>query len=239
MEDIVIFRIDPVTQAATQLPTPNNTYDVAFSPDGQRMIYSVTYGLGYGSQTYIANADGSNPRLILNEPQSIIAFARWSPDGDHIAYLRWADTNIPFTVGELWLADGNGGSPVLLAPADAGHGYEPAWSPDSTRIAFVSRENPGDLWADQAAERLMSNIYIVTINGGAVTNLTNFTNALTENPSWSPDSSMVAFNTNAGGTMDIWVANMQSRQLQQVTQGAEARYPIWSVVNETSTIPTP
>jgi Tol biopolymer transport system component len=233
--DYAVFRVDPVTGAATPLPLPNFVYNLAFSPDGQRILYSITAGLGYGSQTFIANSDGSNPQLILDEPKHIIAFARWSPTGEHIAYLRWADTAIPFTVGELWLADGNGGSPVLLAAADAGHGYEPAWSPDGAYIAFVGRENGQDAWADQVPDLLTSNIYLANAADRSVLNLTQFSGARTENPSWSPDGSLLAFSTtqpapsgqDLDGSLDIWLVEIASKQIQPVTQGANARYPAW------------
>jgi len=55
------------------------------------------------------------------------------------------DSNIPFTVGELWVTNGDGNNPVLLGEADAGHGYEPAWSPDGAQIAFLGRENKSDI----------------------------------------------------------------------------------------------
>jgi Tol biopolymer transport system component len=150
------------------LPLLGYTYNLAYSPEGSQMIYSLTYGLGYGSQTWIANADGQNARLALEDPQSIIAFARWSPRGDRPAYIRMDDNNIPFTVGELWLADSNGNNAVLAGQADAGHGYEPAWSPDGAIVAFVGRENGEDTWTDQDADRLASNIYMAAVDKGLI-----------------------------------------------------------------------
>ncbi|NUM48002.1 MAG: PD40 domain-containing protein [Anaerolineales bacterium] len=222
-----IFRVNPATGETQQLPVPEMVYHVAFSPDGLHIIYSLTWGLGYGSQTWIADIDGQNAHLVLDEPDHIIAFANWSPTGDKIAYLRWVDTNIPFTVGELWVMSAHGQNPTMLSTADAGHGYAPAWSPDGSRIAFVRRENGEDVLADQNAARLQSNIFLADITTGTVSAITSFKGALTEAPVWSPDGEFISFNSTGGGTMDIWVYEVQNNDLLQITQGINAWFPIW------------
>jgi Tol biopolymer transport system component len=223
-----VYRVNLALGQATLLPVPWATYDLAFSPDGTHMIYSLTYGLGFGSETWIADADGQNATPVLVDPTGIIAFARWSPLGDQVAYLRMEDTNIPFSVGEVWVMDGAGQNPVSLSnQADVGHGYELIWSPDGQQLAFVGRENGDDIAADQVADFLVSNIYVTRPSDGTVTNVTQFSGALTENPAWSPDGAYLAFNTNAGDAMDVWVADMTVSQLQQVTTGLNARYPTW------------
>lgn len=221
------YRLDVATGEADPLAIPDTVYNLSMSPDGQRIIYSLTKGLGYGSETWIADADGQNPRRVLYEPSYLVLFPRWSPDGSHIVFIRIPDTNVPFPMGELWVMDGEGNNPVWISAADGGRGYEPVWSPDGSRIAFVGRENPDDPAADQIAALLSSNIYVADLNAAAVFPVTQFTNALSENPSWSPDGAYLAFDTNAGGVMDIWVYDSAQKTLKQVTQSANARYPVW------------
>jgi Tol biopolymer transport system component len=192
------------------------------------MIYSLTAGLGYGSETWLADSDGANAKQVLVDPLNIIAFARWSPAGDAIAYIRMADINVPFTVGELWTMDGGGQQPILLdKQADAGHGYALAWSPDGQSIAFVARENGEDILADQQADRLLSNIYVAKPDDGTVVNVTLFREALVENPVWSPDGQFLTFSARIGESADIWAVDMNTQQLRQVTNGADARFPVW------------
>lgn len=202
--------------------------------NGRRMIYSLTQGLGYGSETWIADIDGGNAQRVLVEPNHIIAFAHWSPSEKEIAYIRMPDSNIPFTIGELWVMGGDGENPALLGYADAGHGYRPAWSPDSQQIAFVVREQNGEeidstgYDADYIADKLISNIYIADLRDRKILKMTRFEGALTETPVWSPDGEYLAFNTTAGGSgMDIWVLDMLNNKLNQVTHGANTRYPTW------------
>jgi Tol biopolymer transport system component len=216
------------------LPVPNNVYDVALSTNGRRMIYSLTWGLGQGSETWIADIDGGNARRVLSEPNHIVAFANWSPSEKEIAYIRMPDSNIPFTIGELWVMDGQGQNPTLLGNADAGHGFRPTWSPDDQEIAFVVREQKGiatdsnDNEANFDAQNLISNIYIAKLSDKSISSVTNFDGALTESPIWSPEGQYLAFNTSAGGEgIDIWVLDRRSSVLSQITHGQNARFPVW------------
>ncbi len=222
-----VYRVNAANGQAAQIAVPDGVYQVTFSPDGQRMVYSLTRGLGYGSETWLAAPDGQSARLILSDPQTITAFVQWSPDGQHLAYLKMPDTVVPFSMGELWLMNHATGKQTLLSAADVGHGYRPVWSPDSAQIAFVGRENPDDPTADEVPEALVSNIYVVNVNTRATTQLTAFENSLVEQPAWSPDGLRIAFSARTNGKADIWITEMRNRQAQRITQSGDGRYPVW------------
>jgi TolB protein len=222
-----VFLVNVQHMRADRMDTPSFTYDVAFSPDGKRVLYATTRGLGFGSEVWLMDRDGRNREQIINDPAHIIAYPRWSPTGEAIAYIRMPDSNVPFTVGELVLADGNGRNERVIAPADAGHGYPPVWSPDGQQVAFVVRENAGDRRADVVASALESNICIADAASGDVRAVTRFEGALTEVPAWSPDGAWLAFSTDAGGVADVWLAEVTTGEVWQVTRNANARYPVW------------
>jgi Tol biopolymer transport system component len=215
----------------TPLSVPGDTYNVALSNDGKWMVYSLTQGLGFGSETWLANIDGSQPQLLSRDPQHIVAYARFSPNGQHIAFIKMPDSNIPFTVGELWVTNADGTNATLLGAADAGHGYAPAWSPDSTRIAYVFRENAENILADQVADRLASNLHMADLQTGSTQAVTRFTETLVEAPVWSPDGLQVAFAARPnGGVSDVWLLtpNNAENGLLQATQNADVRYPVFT-----------
>lgn len=225
--DDIILLINAGNGQFERMDTPPFTYDIAFSPDGKRVLYAVSRGLGFGSEVWVMDRNGRNREQIISDPAHIIAYPRWSPTGEATAYVRMADSNVPFTVGELVLADGNGRNEQVVAPADAGHGYPPGWSPDGRQVAFVARENPEDSAADVIASYLESNVYLVDAASGSVRAVTQFEGALTDGPAWSPDGAWLAFSTNAGGVADVWLVEVASSEIQQVTQSANARCPVW------------
>jgi len=219
-----IVRVEPGSTFAEELGVNPLTYDLSPSPDGYAYTYTFSEGLGFGSELWLQN-ELSDKRL-LNDPSGIISFARWSPDGARIAFIRIPDSQTPFTIGELIMIDATGQNPVQLAEADAGHGYEANWSPDGGRIAFVKRENPDDESANQSASALVSNIYIVETNSGEVTSLTQMNNALVETPHWSPDGRYLAFNVISDGTITVWIADMARGEAGPVLTGATC-CPAW------------
>jgi Tol biopolymer transport system component len=225
--DDLVLLVNADSGRFTQTDVPPFTYDAAFSPDGARVLYAVSRGLGFGSEVWVMSRSGQNRERIVHAPAHVIAYPRWSPTADTIAYIRMPDSNVPFTVGELVLADGDGRNARVVAEADAGHGYAPVWSPDGRQVAFVVRENPEDGAADVAAPYLESNIHLVEAATGRVRTVTHFAGALVDGPTWSPDGAWLAFSADAGGMFDVWLVGAAGGEARRVTQGAGARWPVW------------
>jgi uncharacterized repeat protein (TIGR01451 family) len=103
---------------------------------------------------------------------------------------------------------------LTLDPSTDG---EPAWSPDGSRIVFVStRDQPhGDL-------------YVMAADGTGVRRLTS--DAATESqPSWSPDGRRLVFARHTGGDHDLWVMNSDGSGPDSLLTGsADDTWPAWS-----------
>ncbi len=173
--------------------------DASPSPDGSRIAYSTTLGLGLGSQVFLMNSDGSGRVSLfhLNGLQSIAGLFAWSPDGSHIAYERLADSPAPFRPASLWTMDDQGGQQEWLADVDGGHGYAPVWSPDGGKIAFVARTNEGERYADLEAEALQSAIKVVDVHSHQeriIASAEQTGQQININPSW-PTNDHITFTT--------------------------------------------
>jgi Tol biopolymer transport system component len=209
-----------------ELPLTGLTYDLSAAPDGSALAHVFTRGLGYGSELWLADAGGRNPRLLLSDPVGIVTFARWSPNGDTLAYILMPDSQVPFPNGELWLVNVGDGETRFVAAADAGHGYAFAWSPDGARIAFVGRDNPEDPQVSQSVSALRSNIYLADL-GGDVEQVTHFAAHRVETPRWSPDGNRLIFPVvSSNGTINLWVYNLGLGEAVQLTDHP-ACCPAW------------
>jgi hypothetical protein len=190
--------------------------DAAPAPDGTRIVYSTTPGLGMGSDTWLVNSDGGNRTHLFSTPGDTPPLAgvfAWSPNGRMIAYERLADSPTPFLPANLWIMDGHGRQQRYLAEADGGHGYTLAWSPDSERIAFVKRTNVGDHLADTNDQRLQCAIAIsdvATLQSWVAASPAQTGMPINVNPSWSVDEKHIDFtafypiNRVLGGSPHYW-----------------------------------
>lgn len=206
-----VIRIFP-DGAYNTLALDGFTYDLAARPESRDFTFTLSRGLGYGSELSLARNDGRIIQPLYTDPANYISFARWSPDGSQIAFLKTPDSQIPFTVGELWVMNSDGSNPRKLANADAGHGYAANWSPDGTRLAFVVRENPDDASADQASEALVANLYLIEPANGQLMQLTQFTTGYAETPHWSPDGNLIAYTAVLDGRMSVIVQSAASAE---------------------------
>jgi predicted Ser/Thr protein kinase len=87
---------------------------------------------------------------------------------------------------EIYMANSDGSDEQRLTDRPAGD-WEPAWSPDGTRIVFDSDHHA--IGGDR------NQLYVMDADGSNLTRLT-YTEGNEEHPSWSPDSSRIAFHSN-------------------------------------------
>lgn len=201
-----LIAVDRTTLYSETLPLPEFVYHLDASPTNGQILYALSIGIGYGSELWQAHEKGQNATLLYADPHNILAYARWSPDGRQIAFMKIPDTSVPFPLGELWVMQADGSGARRLSAADAGHGYAISWSPDGKRLAFVARLNPQDPQVEQVAEALQSTIAIVDVESGRLHLLRQDPVGRAETPSWSADGRLIAFPLVVDGRMSIQIA---------------------------------
>ena len=163
--------------------------DISWSPDSRRFAFGARVVGSNVNKIYVVDADhpGATP---LGEPGLAGEEASWSPNGKEIAFKGSDACCGPPTLPDaLWLmnADGSNAHQLWVPPKEiptAGSNAlkMPAWSTDSTRLAFLA---PG--------VRGAFDVYVINADG--LTPAVNITNSPEEEywPSWSPDGTRVAF----------------------------------------------
>lgn len=99
---------------------------------------------------------------------------------------------------------------------------DPQLSPDGRWIAYTIADT------DKAANKRVTQIYLISIDGGEARQLTSEKQSSTS-PRWSPDGKRLAFVSARDGESQIWVMDIDSGEVKKassISTGADG--PVWS-----------
>ena len=141
-----------------------------------------------------------------------------SPDG-RLAVLPVTSYDIDKNKGDtdLWLVPTKTGKPRQLTSGDA-NDSSPAWSPDGSQIAFVSKR--GD---DKQPQ-----LYVIAFDGGEAKRITNVPTGVLA-PKWFPDSRRIAFLSLVWPDLNSWSdmdKRMKEREQPKMTAQVWDKAPI-------------
>jgi dipeptidyl aminopeptidase/acylaminoacyl peptidase len=223
-----------------------------WSPDGSRLAFTSSRKEKEPAQLYVIPVGGGEPTR-LTELKEDAGEPVWSPDGTQIVFAARARDEAyeeedgrkrrPRRIDRLhykldnegWTVDRR--TQLFVVPVDGSaeprrltdgvyENSSPAWSPDGSRIAFVSARRED--W-DTA---LVEDLFLVDPAGGDVEQLTPGDASHTR-PVWSPDGRTLAFEYTPGPFdwprhTQIAVLDVETRELRVLTEALDrncAPYP--------------
>lgn len=155
-------------------------------PNGDRLLFLSDDGT-YDLRVWQLDLDGRPGRPLLRAPngQGGLDHPSVSPDERRLLVTSYREEQ-----PQVWAWGLPDGPWQQLTQAAEG-AYDPAWSPDGTRIAYTQRQAGGhDIW-------------IMAADGSGAVPIT--TTGRARSPCWSPAGDAVAYLTDDGAGFDVWV----------------------------------
>ena len=213
-----------VTSETAPVPTPIPIADrvglIAYdSRDG--MALHLTKARGHTVSKVISNLPGDHRFPEISPGGTKLAFAsETAPDRSDIFVMDLVGLVITPSTSTLLSEEFTGSVPTQLTD-ESRYDTSPSWSPDATRLAYLSKPSGGDprhpLW----------HVWVVNADGTGAVDLTP--NANTgydlDRLSWVPDGSKIAATRNGA----IMVVNVDGTGARQITdEGKGLSNPVWS-----------
>src|SRR6516165_3376131 len=232
---LFLLSVDTLEVKPVETGCGNNTYDPAFSPNGDTLAYSCYQDDGHFSLNLKDLRTRRNTQLWSGVQQ--IQGVAWTHDGPRIVFSSSSALLSTDQGGDLWqITPGKNVSPEKIA---IGHDARSlAFSSSGRRLAYEQSRINANIWrVDLDGEKsqthvlapstreqygpiispdggrvvFISNrsgtneIWVCDSDGGNSQQLTSFGDALTGTPRWSPDGRQIVFDSRIGGEANVYV----------------------------------
>ena len=151
---------------------------LSWSRDGNRIAVAPVRLLknGFGSDIVVMNANGANGMNLTDDLPARNINPSWSPNGKYIAYVASPDPFRWWPPHNIHVMNADGTNPVMLTKEDRwAYEWNPTWSPDSKKIAFVKQTPDG-----------FHDIFTMNADGSGLSNITQTHRIGEGSPAWSP-----------------------------------------------------
>jgi Tol biopolymer transport system component len=173
-----------------------------WSHDGTRLTYKrlsdnqpaddpTLYG-----DLVVVRADGSGEQTIASRLTGLSPVT-WSPDDRFVVYSYATRTDFE----QVFVAPADGSTPALRIGDPTTFNWGPTWSPDGTRVAYISGES----------------VWVVNRDGSNLQKLTKTKFASNSGTAWSPDGQRIVFSAGEKEHHDLWVVGFDGLPEQRLT----------------------
>ena len=170
------------------------------------------------NEIYTMNPDGTGLTRLTDAPGDDMD-PSWSTDGTKLVFVSQRDADLEtcaFACTEIYSMNADGTGQTRLTTTPGAGELVPAWSPDGTQIAFVSRTC------------CTTDVFLMNADGTDAHAL--FTGGRNLDPTWSPDGDQLAIHRSPdNGRSGTYVGNHDGTGLRFVGIGEE---PDWSPYND-------
>src|SRR3569832_192447 len=165
-----------------------------------RIAYVTVEQQAGGKQRYtleVADADGFDPKVILQSPQPLLSPAGAS-DGNRLAYVSFENKR-----SQVWVQDLTSGKRDLITSFPGINGA-PAWAPNGRELAVaLSKDGNPDIYVLNLASKQLRRV---------TDNL-----AIDTEPVWSPDGQTIYFTSDRGGSPQIYRTSSSGGRAERVS----------------------
>jgi TolB protein len=193
--------------------TPGREGASTWSPDGKKIAFdSERDG---NTEIYTVDVDGTNETRLTINPTADAGPVSFSPDGKRIAFARNGTGGVAVFNFDIYTMNADG-SDVKQLTTDPGFDAEPMWSPDGSRILFIT-------------DRL-TNFEIFSINpdGSGEMNISN--SPANDGPvGFTPDGQQFFWRSDTTDKLllnQIYVVNLDGTNRRQITSFADKTYRV-------------
>jgi TolB protein len=246
--DTEIFVVDAATGDAfnvSKAPNSEERYP-AWSPDGQRVVFTSNREDGKTYNLYMSNADGSGFKKMTNLPAgSVVYWASWTANGQHI-YFNEGTTSMICRVnadgtGFRQMAEGRDGNVsadgkkiVFTQKGANGFGVWTMNTDGTDRRQVVSQESQiggiAPVWSANGQKIAFSGqvnnfaeIFVCNADGSDLKQLTNL-KQISSSPAFSPDGQFLTFRVTDEA---YWRDQQKMKQAYQEKAGDKR--PVWTI----------
>ena len=203
--------------AAEKKPTPDSP--IASEPGWLAYQYQTDPDDFFSIKVHLVRVDGSNDHAIATNLPGSIRHPDFSPDGSRLAFDQLTSEE---DRGQTYIANADGSNAKRISQCKlprCSDYWEPAWSPDGSRLAVSTGEGP---ITETGPARF--GIAIINVNSEEVTHVLDNENAVGQDrfARWSPDGKRLVFyraRAKSDGTIQtaIFIVGVDGSNLSQLT----------------------